>query len=177
MPQVIKDKIRTIPNWPKEGIMFRDIMSLLRDPEGLQHLTNLLVDRYKEMEIDSIVGIESRGFIIGSILAQQLKKAFIPIRKAGKLPPETISLEYELEYGTDTIEIHADAIKPGEKVLLVDDLIATGGTALAACDLIKKLKGDIVECSFVIDLPDIGGAKKLEQAGHKVFSLVEFEGE
>jgi adenine phosphoribosyltransferase len=177
MPEKIKNKIRTVPNWPKDGIMFRDITTLLKDKEGYNHLIKLLVERYKGMEIDVVAGIESRGFITGSVLAHQLGLGFVPIRKPGKLPAETVSEEYELEYGKDKIEIHKDAISEGMKVLLVDDLIATGGTALAACNLIKKLGGEIVECSFIVDLPDIGGKKKLLDNGYKVFNLVEFEGD
>ncbi len=177
MPHIVKSKIRTVPHWPKQGVMFRDITTLLKDSEGFNRMVNLLVERYKEVKIESVVGIESRGFIIGGVLAHKLGVGFIPIRKPNKLPAETISEEYELEYGKDKIEIHKDAISQGNKVLLVDDLIATGGTALAACNLIKKLGGEIVECCFIIDLPDLGGKKKLEDAGNKVFSLVEFEGE
>lgn len=177
MPHIIKQKIRTIPNWPKPGIMFRDITTMLKDKEGFNHMVNLLTERYKETRIDVVVGIESRGFITGSVLAHKLGVGFVPIRKPGKLPAETVSEEYELEYGKDKIEIHKDAIKEGSKVLLVDDLIATGGTALAACNLIKKLGGEVVECSFIVDLPDVGGKKKLLDAGYKVFSLVQFEGE
>jgi len=177
MSELIKSKIKTYPNWPKEGIMFRDFTSLLGDREGFKAMVDSLVERYKEKEIDVIVGIESRGFITGAILADRLGLGFVPIRKPGKLPGETISEEYQLEYGTDKIEIHKDAIKTGSKVLLCDDLLATGGTAAAACNLIKKLGAEVVECSFVIDLPDIGGKQKLEDAGYKVFKLVDFEGD
>lgn len=177
MPELVKSKIRTFPHWPKQGVMFRDITSLLKDKEGFKHMIDLLIDRYKNMDINVIVGIESRGFIIGSVLANKLGLGFVPIRKPGKLPGETISEEYELEYGKDKIEIHKDDIQQGAKVLLVDDLIATGGTALAAANLIKKLGAEVVEFSAVIDLPDIGGKKKLLDAGYKVFNLVEFEGE
>lgn len=177
MPHIVKSKIRTIPHWPKQGVMFRDITTLLKDKEGFNHMIDLFVGRYKDMKIDVIAGIESRGFITGAVLAHRLGIGFVPIRKPGKLPAETLSEEYELEYGKDKIEIHKDSIPEGSKVLLVDDLIATGGTALAACNLIKKLGAEIVECSFIVDLPDLGGKKKLESAGHKVFNLVEFEGE
>lgn len=177
MPNTLKEKIRTVPNWPKPGIMFRDITTLLKDKEGYNHMIDLLVERYKDMDIDVIAGIESRGFITGSALANRLGIGFVPIRKPGKLPAETVSEEYSLEYGTDKIEIHKDAIQPGTKVLLVDDLIATGGTCTAAANLIKKLGGELIECSFIVDLPELGGKKKLEQAGYKVFNLVEFEGE
>ncbi len=177
MPRTIKAKVRTVPHWPKKGVMFRDITTLLKDKEGLNTTINLLEERYCCMNIDTIVGIESRGFIIGAILADRLKTGFVPIRKSGKLPAKIVATEYELEYRKDKIEIHEDAIKKGDKVLLVDDLIATGGTALAACGLIKKLKGEIVECAFVMDLPALGGKKKLEAAGYRVFNLIEFEGQ
>lgn len=173
----IKSKIRTVPHYPKQGIMFRDITTLLKDPAGFRTTVDELAQRYAGMKIDKIAGIESRGFILGAPLAYVMNKGFIPIRKKGKLPAETIGHDYELEYGTDRIEIHTDAIQKGEKVLLVDDLIATGGTAEAACKLIEKMGGEIVECCFIIDLPDIGGHKRLEKAGHKVFALCEFEGD
>ncbi|MGV8086741.1 MAG: adenine phosphoribosyltransferase [Candidatus Woesearchaeota archaeon] len=177
MTEKIKSKIRIIKDWPKEGIMFRDITTLLLDAPTFNHTIDLLLDRYKDKHIDAVAGIESRGFIIGSILANRLNVGFIPIRKKGKLPAETESEEYELEYGKDTIEVHKDAIVKGSKVLIVDDLIATGGTILAACKLIKKIGGELVECCVVIDLPKLGGKKKLEKAGYPVFALVEFEGE
>jgi adenine phosphoribosyltransferase len=173
----VKSHIRTIPHYPKQGIMFRDITTLLKDPVGFQLTINELVKRYADVKIDKVAGIESRGFIIGSALAYELGKGFVPIRKKGKLPAETIGHDYELEYGSDRIEIHIDAIDKGEQVLLVDDLIATGGTAEAAVSLIQEAGGEVVECCFVIDLPDIGGRKRLERKGQKVFSLCEFEGE
>ncbi|MBK8570769.1 MAG: adenine phosphoribosyltransferase [Nitrosomonadales bacterium] len=157
--------------------MFRDITSLLKDPIGFRITIDELVRRYADMEIDKVIGIEARGFIVGAALAYALGKGFVPIRKKGKLPAETIGYDYELEYGTDRIEIHADAISSGERVLLVDDLIATGGTAEAATILIEKIGGKIVECCFVIDLPDIGGRKRLEKKGYSVFALCEFEGD
>ena len=173
----VKSRIRTVPHYPKQGIMFRDITTLLKDPVGLRATVDELARRYADMKIDKVAGIESRGFIVGAPLAYVLGKGFIPIRKKGKLPAETIGHDYELEYGTDRIEIHTDAIEKGERVLLVDDLIATGGTAEAACKLIEKIGGQIVECCFVIDLPDIGGRKRLERHGHSVFALCEFEGD
>ncbi len=173
----VKSRIRTVPHYPRQGIMFRDITTLLKDPVGLRVTVDELARRYGEMKIDKIAGIESRGFIIGAPLAYALGKGFVPIRKKGKLPAATIGHDYELEYGTDRIEIHTDAIDKGEKVLLVDDLIATGGTAEAACKLIEKMGGQIVECCFIIDLPDIGGRTRLEKHGHKVFALCEFEGD
>lgn len=173
----IKSLIRNIPHYPKPNIMFRDITSLLKDPIGFRVTINELVRRYADMEIDKVMGIEARGFIIGAPLAYALGKGFVPIRKHGKLPAETIGHDYELEYGTDRIEVHTDAITSGERVLLVDDLIATGGTAEAATRLIEKIGGKIVECCFVIDLPDVGGRKRLEKQGHSVFALCEFEGD
>ena len=173
----IKSKIRTVPHYPKQGIQFRDITTLLKDPVGFRATVDELVHRYKDVKIDKIAGIESRGFILGAPLAYALGKGFVPIRKKGKLPAATIGHDYELEYGTDRIEIHTDAIEKGEKVLLVDDLIATGGTAEAACTLIEKMGGQIVECCFIIDLPDIGGRARLEKLGQKVFALCEFEGD
>jgi len=177
MPESVKSKIRTIPHWPKKGVMFRDITTLLKDKEGYNHMIELLVERYKNKNIDIIAGIESRGFITGAVLAHRLGIGFVPIRKPGKLPAETVSEEYELEYGKDKIEVHKDAIQKGAKVLLVDDLVATSGTAVAAANLIKKLGGEIVECSFIVELPDLGGREKLEKKGLKVFSLVQFEGD
>jgi len=173
----IKSKIRTIENYPIKGVMFRDITTLLKDPEGLRDSINKLVDRYKDVNIDKIVAIESRGFIIGAPLAYLLNVGLVLIRKPGKLPAETIDQDYKLEYGIDRIEVHVDAIEKGEKVLVVDDLIATGGTAEATVRLVQKMKGCIVECCFIIDLPDIGGRDRLENMGQKVFTLCEFEGE
>jgi len=173
----IKELIRTIPHYPHNGIMFRDITTLLKDPAGLQLTINTLASRYREMKIDKVVGIEARGFIIGAPLAYILEVGFIPIRKKGKLPSQTIGHDYELEYGADRIEIHTDAISPGERVLLVDDLIATGGTAEAALALIAKMNAITVECAFVIDLPEVGGRERLEKQGHSVFALTQFDGE
>lgn len=157
--------------------MFRDITTLLKDPAGLRGMVGKLVARYKDIQIDKVAGIESRGFIVGTPVAYELNLGFVPIRKRGKLPAETVGRDYELEYGSDRIEIHLDAIKPGERVLLVDDLIATGGTAEAAVKLIEDMGGIVVECCFVIDLPDIGGRARLEGMGQKVFALCEFEGD
>ena len=173
----IKNKIRTVPDWPKKGIQFRDITTLLKDKDAFSATIDLLSERYKSMDLTYIAGIESRGFISGAALAYKLGLGFIVIRKPGKLPADTISEEYELEYGVDTLEIHKDALVKGDKVLIIDDLIATGGTALAACKLVEKLGAEIVECSFIVDLPDLGGAKKLEDAGYKSFALLEFEGD
>ena len=172
----IKTLIRTIPHYPKQGIMFRDITTLLKDAAGLKLAIQDIVKRYKGQKIDKVAGIESRGFIVGAPVAYELGVGFVPIRKKGKLPAETIGHDYELEYGADRIEIHVDAIARGDRVLLIDDLIATGGTAQAAATLIRKMGGEVVECCFVIDLPEIGGRKRLEKQGHKVHTLVEFEG-
>ncbi len=173
----IKSRIRTVPHYPHQGIMFRDITTLLKDPVGLRTTIQEIVTRYKDMQIDKVAGIESRGFIVGTPVAYELGLGFVPVRKKGKLPAETVGRDYELEYGTDRIEIHTDAIQKGDRVLLVDDLIATGGTAEAAAGLIQDMGGIVVECCFVIDLPDIGGRARLEKLGHKVFSLCEFEGD
>lgn len=173
----IASRIRTIPNYPKHGIMFRDITTLLKDPVGLRIMVNELVNRYSGIKIDKVAAIEARGFILGAPLAYMLGVGFVPVRKKGKLPSETVAQEYELEYGTDVIEIHKDSILDGDKVLLVDDLIATGGTAEAATILIQRLGGEIVECCFVVDLPELGGRKRLENNNQKIYSLCEFEGE
>ena len=173
----IKSLIRTIPHYPKHGIMFRDITTLLKDPVGFRLMVKELVRRYDGMRPDKVVGIESRGFIIGGALAYELGAGFVPVRKKGKLPGETIGHDYELEYGSDRVEMHVDAIQKDETVLLVDDLVATGGTAEAAVSLIEQAGGKLIECCFVVDLPDIGGRKRLEEKGHKVFALCEFEGE
>lgn len=173
----LKEKIKTVPNWPKEGIMFRDICSVLKEPVIFNRMMDVLIDRYKDMDIDAIAGIDSRGFITGSILAYKLNKPFILIRKKGKLPGDVIGQEYELEYGTDKIEIQKDALDKNDKVLVCDDLIATGGTLLAACDLIKKCGAEVTECCLIIDLPDVGGKKKVEDKGYKVYNMIEFEGD
>ena len=167
----IKSKIRTIQNYPIDGVMFRDITTLFKDPEGLREAINIFAERYKDMQIDKIAAIESRGFLIGAPLAYLLNVGLVLIRKPGKLPAETIKQDYKLEYGSDQIEIHIDAIKEGERVLIVDDLIATGGTVEAAVKLVQKMKGEVLECCFIIDLPDIGGSRKLESMGQNVFSL------
>ena len=173
----IKSHIRTIKNYPIKGVMFRDITTLLSNSGGFRAAIDEFVNRYKDIKIDKIVAIESRGFIIAAPLAYLLNVGLVLIRKPGKLPSKTIDQDYELEYGTDRIEVHTDAINKGDKVLIVDDLIATGGTAEATVKLVKKMRGEIIECCFVIDLPDIGGRERLENMGEKVFTLCEFEGE
>lgn len=173
----IKNSIRTIPDFPKPGVMYRDITTLLANTEAMKKTIDILCNRYKDKKIDAVAGIESRGFIFAAILAEKLNLPLIPIRKPGKLPGEIISQEYELEYGTDKVEVHKDAIKTGQNVLLIDDLVATSGTALASCYLIEKLGGKVEECAFIIELDDLGGRKKIEDKGHKIFSIINFGGE
>ncbi len=173
----IKSLIRTVPHYPKQGVMFRDITTLLKDPIGFRVTINEFVHRYTGAKIGKVAGIESRGFIIGAALAFELGVGFVPIRKKGKLPAATVGHDYELEYGVDRVEMHVDAVAKGERVLLVDDLIATGGTAEAAIKLIEKTGGSVVEVCAVIDLPDLGGRARLEKLKHKVFTLCEFAGD
>jgi adenine phosphoribosyltransferase len=172
----IAGRIRTIPDYPKPGIMFRDITTLLNDPVGFRKTIDELVQPYAGQRIDKVAGIEARGFILGGAVAHQLSIGFIPVRKKGKLPWKTIGQDYELEYGVDRVEIHTDAVKPGDKVLVVDDLIATGGTAEAAVKLLRQAGAEVVGSAFVIDLPDLGGAKRLGKLGVPVRTLVAFEG-
>lgn len=168
--------IRAIPDYPKPGIVFRDITTLLGDPRAFRRAVDDLVHPYAGTKIDKIAGIEARGFILGGAVAHQLSAGFVPIRKKGKLPHDTVRIAYSLEYGVDEMEMHRDAITPGEKVIVVDDLIATGGTAEAACKLLTQMGADIVAACFVIDLPELGGRKKLEDMGINVRTLVSFEG-
>jgi len=174
----IKSLIRTIPDHPRPGIQFRDITTLLADPAGFARAIGQLEARYREAgrEVDLVAGIEARGFIVGAALALALGKGFVPIRKAAKLPGPTLGRDYALEYGSDRVEIHADALAPGARVLLVDDLVATGGTAEAACLLVAAAGGAVVECAFIVDLPDLGGRRRLEAQGLPVFTLCAFEG-
>jgi adenine phosphoribosyltransferase len=173
--EFIKSKVRSIPDWPIEGVIFRDITTLLQDPKAHRDVCAIFYDRYANQQLDKIVGIDARGFLFGSVLAYNLDIGFVPIRKKGKLPYKTISESYALEYGTETVEIHEDALTKNERVVIVDDLMATGGTIAAAVNLVEKLGGEIVECAFVVELPDLNGKSKLN--GQKVFSIVEFEGE
>jgi len=177
MKQSIKEKIRTVENWPNKGIMFRDITTLLKDKDGLKLCLDDFYRRYKDKKIDLVIGIDSRGFILGGALAYMLNKGFVPVRKKGKLPAETIKEEYLLEYGKDVLEIHIDSINKGDKVIIIDDLIATGGTCLAAVNLVKKLGGEVIECAFIIDLPDLNGSKKLKENGVNYYAQVSFEGD
>ena len=172
----LKDSIRSIPDYPKPGIVFRDITTLLSDPRAFRRAVDALVHPFAGGRIDQVAGIEARGFILGGAVAHQLSSGFVPIRKKGKLPHKTVSIAYALEYGTDEMEIHVDAIKPGDRVLLVDDLIATGGTACAAVNLLRQIGAEVVAACFVIDLPEIGGAKKLRALDVPVRTLMEFEG-
>jgi adenine phosphoribosyltransferase len=172
----LKSLIRTIPDYPKPGILFRDITTLLADPVGLRAAIDGLVWPFLTSGIDYVAGIEARGFILGGAVAHELGRGFVPIRKKGKLPARTIGQDYSLEYGVDTMEIHADAIHDGARVLLIDDLIATGGTAEAAIELIRRSGGEIVAAAFVIDLPDLGGAKRIAAKEVAVHTLVGFEG-
>lgn len=172
----IKSRIRTIPDYPKHGIMFRDITPLLLDPVGFRLSIDGMASRYESRLFEKVVGIESRGFIFGSALAYRLGKGFVPIRKQGKLPADTIEMGYDLEYGTARMEMHVDAICKGEKVVIVDDLIATGGTAEAASRLVELAGGEVVECCFVIDLPDFGGRRRLGNTGIASHALCAFEG-
>tara|TARA_X000001036_G_C20277042_1_gene642790 strand:- start:71 stop:598 length:528 start_codon:yes stop_codon:yes gene_type:complete len=173
----LKKHIRTVPNFPTNGIMFRDVTTLFNHASAFEQTVSEFVDLWKEKKVEAIAGIDARGFIIGGAIASKLRLPFVALRKMGKLPHETLSEEYDLEYGKASLEVHIDAIKNGTSVLIVDDLIATGGTAIAGVNLIKAIGGNIVGCGFIIDLPDLGGAKKLEDLGVKVKSLISYKGE
>jgi adenine phosphoribosyltransferase len=175
--EFLKQTIRTVPDWPKPGIMFRDITPLFQNRKALRILIDVMVQRYIDSDLDYIAGLDARGFIIGPILAYELSLGFIPIRKQGKLPFKTIAESYQLEYGHATVEIHADACQAGDRIVLVDDLIATGGTMMAGKILLEKLGAEIVEAAAIIDLPGLGGSRRLRQAGLPLFTLCEFEGE
>lgn len=172
----IKQYIRTVPDYPKPGIMFRDVTTLMQDARGFRHAVDALVQLHVGVKVDLVAGVEARGFILGGAVAHQLGKGFVPVRKKGKLPWETIGQEYELEYGTDVVEIHKDAIFDDANVLLIDDLIATGGTAEAAVKLIGQAGGNVLGASFVIELPELGGRERLEAMDIEVLSLCSFEG-
>jgi len=176
MPTV-KDFIRTIPDFPKPGIQFRDVTTLFNDAQGFRMAVDQLLHPYAGAQIDKVAGLEARGFILGGAVAHQLAKGFVPIRKKGKLPGKTIEQAYQLEYGEAVMELHDDALQPGERVLLVDDLLATGGTAEAGIRLIEKLGAEVIACAFVIDLPDLGGRALLEKLGVPVHALCAFEGD
>src|SRR3712207_312629 len=172
----LKATVRTIPDYPKPGILFRDITTLLGDARAFRQAIDELVRPYAEAKVDKVAGIEARGFILGGAVAHQLSAGFVPIRKKGKLPHETVRIAYSLEYGVDEMEIHTDAIVQEERVVLVDDLIATGGTAIAAVNLLRRIGANVVAACFVIDLPDLGGAQKLRELGVNVRTLMSFEG-
>jgi adenine phosphoribosyltransferase len=173
----LKSLIRTIPDYPKPGIQFRDISGLLENPKGLRLAIEGLAEPFRGAHVDKVAGIEARGFLFGVSTAIELEAGFVPVRKAGKLPGPTIGREYDLEYGSDRVEVHANAITPGERVLVVDDLIATGGTVEATIALLSGTGAVIVGCAFVVDLPDLGGSRKVEAAGSQVVSLCSFDGE
>lgn len=172
----LKDSIRTIPDYPRKGIMFRDITTLLADARAFRRAIDELVQPFAGSKVSKVAGIEARGFILGGAVAHQMSAGFIPIRKKGKLPHETVSIAYSLEYGVDQMEMHKDAVVRGEKVILIDDLIATGGTAEAACRLLTQMGAEIIAACFIVDLPDLGGAKKIEKLGIPVRALMQFEG-
>ena len=176
----IRERIRTVPDWPQKGVQFRDITPLLQDPETFHVLMDIFIRRYGrnsgEQNISLVAGIDARGFILGAVLAHQLKLPFIPIRKKGKLPFDTITEEYELEYGTGSLEIHSDACRAGDRALLIDDLIATGGTMMAGKKLLEKLGATVMEGAAIVDLPELGGSDKLRASGLPLFTLVDFAG-
>lgn len=172
--EYIRQTIRSVPDWPKPGVMFRDITPVLQDPKSFRVLIDLFVYRYMGQRLDLIAGIDARGFIVGSVLAYELNLGFIPVRKKGKLPSATVAEDYTLEYGNATVEIHADSIRPGQRVLLIDDLIATGGTMVAASKLLQRLGANTVEAAAIIDLPDLGGSKAVREAGLSVFTACSF---
>jgi adenine phosphoribosyltransferase len=176
MQKTVKDYIRTIVDFPHEGILFRDVTTLFADARGFRMAIDQLLTPYAGMRIDKVAGLEARGFILGGAVAHQLSCGFVPIRKKGKLPGRTIAQSYTLEYGEAVVEVHDDAMQAGEKVLLVDDLLATGGTAEAGIRLIERLGADVIGCAFVVDLPDLGGRRKLEALGMDVHALCAFEG-
>jgi adenine phosphoribosyltransferase len=172
----IKRQIRTVPDWPEKGVMFRDITPLLQNPKSLRVLVDLFVHRYMDEKLDLVAGIDARGFILGAIVAYELNLGFIPIRKKGKLPFTTVAEQYELEYGSATVELHSDACKPGDRVLLIDDLVATGGTMIAGKKLLERLGAVVVEGAAIVDLPELGGSKKVRDSGLKLHTIVNFEG-
>jgi adenine phosphoribosyltransferase len=175
--QRLRALIRTIPDHPRAGVQFRDITTLLQDADGFREAVEGLVEPFRGERVDKVAGIEARGLILGGAAALELSAGFAPVRKHGKLPWQKIGEDYVLEYGTDRIEMHSDAIAPGERVLLVDDLVATGGTAAAAIRVIEKLGGKIVGCACIVDLPELGGSRRITALGHRFVSLLEFEGE
>jgi adenine phosphoribosyltransferase len=174
--KTVKDYIRTIPDFPHDGIMFRDVTTLFSDPRGMRLAIDQMLAPYVGTKIDKVVGLEARGFILGGAVAHQLSVGFVPVRKAGKLPGKVISQAYQLEYGEAVVELHEDAIEAGETVLIVDDLLATGGTAEAGIKLVEQLGGKIISCAFIVDLPELGGHKRLKDLGYDVHRICDFEG-
>lgn len=172
----VKSTIRSLPDWPEPGIMFRDITPLFKDPKALRMVADAFIQRYMDTDLSHIACIDARGFLIGSIMAYQLQKPLVLVRKKGKLPGKTVHQEYQLEYGTSAVEMQLDAVGPGDKVLVFDDLIATGGTLLAACTLIKKLGAEIIECAALINLPDLDGSIRIQEAGIPVYTMLAYEG-
>jgi adenine phosphoribosyltransferase len=172
----VKSVIRTLPDWPEPGVMFRDITPIFKDPKALRMVANAFIQRYMETEITHIACIDARGFLLASIMAYEMQLPLVLVRKKGKLPGETIHEEYTLEYGTSVVEMQKDAVSAGDKVLVFDDLIATGGTILAACTLIKKLGAEVIESAAMIDLPDLQGSARIQDAGIPVFTLLAYEG-
>jgi adenine phosphoribosyltransferase len=175
-PNYLRSCIRTVPDWPAPGVQFRDITPLLQDAKTLRILIDTFVHRYMGQKIDRVAGLDARGFILGAIIAYELNVGFIPIRKKGKLPFKTVQEEYELEYGSATVEIHTDACKPGERILLIDDLIATGGTMMAGMKLLQRLGATVIEGAVIVDLPELGGSKLLRDAGLPLFTVCQFDG-
>jgi adenine phosphoribosyltransferase len=170
----IRDTIRSVPDWPKPGVVFRDITPVLQDPRSLRVLIDLFVYRYMRQRLDLVAGVDARGFILGSVLAYELNLGFVPVRKQGKLPFRTVAEQYSLEYGNAAVEMHTDAVRPGQRVLLIDDLIATGGTLLAATKLLQRLGANVVEAACIIDLPELGGSKAIVETGLPVYSVCQF---
>ena len=174
--ETIRAHIRTVPDWPAPGVQFRDITPLLSTPRVFRVLIDEFVHRYFDVQPDAIAGLDARGFIIGSVVAYELNIGFVPIRKKGKLPFTTVQESYELEYGSATVEMHTDAVKPGDRVVLIDDLIATGGTMMAGLRLLERLGATVIEGAAIVDLPELGGSARLRESGLELFTLVDFEG-
>ncbi|MFZ6844057.1 adenine phosphoribosyltransferase [Undibacterium sp. RuTC16W] len=172
----IKEHIRTVENWPQQGVMFRDITPLLQNPKVFRVLIDMFVHRYMDAKLDVVAGLDARGFIIGSVVAYELNLGFVPIRKKGKLPFHTVSEQYELEYGSATVELHSDACKAGDRVVLIDDLIATGGTMMAGRKLLERLGATVVEGAVIVDLPELGGSKLIKESGLPVYTVCDFDG-
>ena len=172
--EYIRNTIRSVPDWPKPGVTFRDITPVLQDPQAFRVLIDMFVYRYMRQRLDLVAGIDARGFIVGSVLAYELNLGFVPVRKKGKLPFQTVAEEYSLEYGNATVEMHTDSVRPGQRVLLIDDLIATGGTMVAASRLLQRLGANVVEAAAIIDLPELGGSQLVKNAGLSVYTVCDF---